>query len=117
MTDPQIIREQAASGRADRDRPNIRESSESKSLLFSRTDISVPDDQPAIGGTPPSSNLSDIERAGLERGVILAAIEAVKSETLPPLIGVPSRDQPWTQARARLTAAVEAYRNAGLPDA
>lgn len=51
----------------------------------------------------------------LEGNVILAAIAVVEAETAPPLVGVPSRDQPWTQARARLVAAVEAYRNAEAP--
>lgn len=66
--------------------------------------------------TEPLSDLSDIERADLEEGVILAAIDVVEAETALPLVGVPSREQPWTQARARLGTAVEAYRNAGLPD-
>lgn len=42
--------------------------------------------------------------------VIDAAIAYVESLTALPLVGVPSRDQPWVQARTRLVAAVEAYR-------
>jgi hypothetical protein len=43
--------------------------------------------------------------------VVQAAIASVEAETRPPLVGVPSRDQPWTQARAKLAAAVESYRS------
>jgi hypothetical protein len=42
--------------------------------------------------------------------VVNAAIALVEAETKPPLVGVASRDQPWTQARAKLAAAVEAFR-------
>jgi hypothetical protein len=44
------------------------------------------------------------------QSVVDAAIASVEAETKPPLVGVPSRDQPWTQARAKLAAAVEAFR-------
>lgn len=42
--------------------------------------------------------------------VVAAAIASVEADTKSPLVGVPSRDQPWTQARAKLAAAVETFR-------
>lgn len=51
-------------------------------------------------------------RVAAMQPVVEAAIASVEAETTPPLVGVPSRDQPWTQARAKLGAAVESYRSA-----
>lgn len=42
--------------------------------------------------------------------VVSAAIAYVESLTAAPIVGVPSREQPWMQARARLVAAVDEYR-------
>lgn len=39
-----------------------------------------------------------------------AAIDYVESLTVMPIPGVPSREQPWVQARTRLVEAVETYR-------
>jgi hypothetical protein len=51
---------------------------------------------------------------GARDAVVEAAIACVEAETAVPLVGVPSREQPWVQARARLAAAVEAYRLGAL---
>ena len=51
------------------------------------------------------------------QAVIDAAIAYVESLTAPPLVGVPSREQPWVRARTRLVGAVEAYRQGESADA